>query len=259
MPQADLIFLYGESARACTHHIDKHYVGYQTLQYMAGGGVELWIGSQRHLLEGEWFWSAYPGPRVRFCAAPGFAAWDHRYLAFQGPLVARWEREGLFPLAPCRPPADGDYARRLDDLLEASRRSDRRGVRRAVHLLEGILLELADLEHGSAAPPPWVDELTRTLAAAASADVSNYATMARDLGISESTLRRRFRQATGTSPHAYLLQCRATEARRLLGESDLPVKAIARQLGYRDVFFFSRQFRQLTGASPAAYRKSRQR
>jgi len=59
------------------------------------------------------------------------------------------------------------------------------------------------------------------------------------------------------SPHAYLLQCRATSARRLLGETDLPIKSIAQQLGYRDVYFFSRQFRQMTGVPPAVYRHSR--
>jgi AraC-like DNA-binding protein len=56
----------------------------------------------------------------------------------------------------------------------------------------------------------------------------------------------------------YVLQCRANAARQLLTETDLPVKLIARQLGYQDVFFFTRQFRKFTGVPPALYRKSRQ-
>jgi hypothetical protein len=32
---SDLTFLYGESVPKCTHHIDKHFVGYNTLQYMS--------------------------------------------------------------------------------------------------------------------------------------------------------------------------------------------------------------------------------
>jgi AraC-like DNA-binding protein len=263
MPGSELIFLYGEAVPACTHHIDKQYVGYCTLQYMSAGAVDLWLGPRHYRMEGRWFWSAYPGPRVRFHAAGGRRSWDHRYLAFQGPLLRRWEREGLFPVSPRRAPEGSDYGARFDELLRQSRRTDRRGVRRAIHLLEGILLELADAPIPADTPPaPWLDRATQRIAAwavkGAGESPIGYATLAEELGTSESTLRRRFHDATGTSPHGYLLQCRAAEARRLLGETDLPVKAIADRLGYRDVYFFSRQFRQLTGVPPATYRRSRQ-
>jgi len=48
------------------------------------------------------------------------------------------------------------------------------------------------------------------------------------------------------------------KARQMLGETELPLKTIADRLGYRDVYFFSRQFRKLSGVPPAAYRRSRQ-
>jgi len=73
-----------------------------------------------------------------------------------------------------------------------------------------------------------------------------------------STLRRRFRQTTGTSIHAYALQCRIAAAREMLGSTDLAIKEVASRLGYTDVYFFTRQFRQLSGVPPAAYRRSRQ-
>ena len=260
MPRADLVFLYGESVPRCTHVIDKQYAGYHTLQYMAGGAVELWVGERRHVLEGRAFWSAYPGPRFRFNAAPGHASWDHRYIAFQGPLVKRWERERLFPVPPRSSPADVDYASRFDELLDCSRRSDARGVRRATNVLEGILIELAEAPAPTSEPTPWLARMGKALDAAAltAADAPDYAALAESAGVSERTLRRQFHAITGTSPHAYLLQRRTEEARRLLGETDLPVKAIAARLGYADVYFFSRQFRQLAGVPPAAYRRSRQ-
>jgi AraC-like DNA-binding protein len=248
--------------------IDKQYAGYHTLQYMSAGTVELMVGERRYALEGRAFWSAYPGPRFRFHAAAGQASWSHRYIAFQGPLVKRWERENLFPVPPRPSPQDKDFASRFDELLECSRRSDARGVRRAVHLLEGILMELADaplpadVDDDSAA---WLQRMTRMLDASVAspavglpADVPDYAALAGSVGVSERTLRRRFRDATGTSPHAYVLRRKTEEARRLLGETDLPIKAIAKRLGYADVYFFSRQFRQLAGVPPAQYRRSRQ-
>jgi AraC-like DNA-binding protein len=258
MPAADLIFLYGESVPICTHHIDKHYSGYCTLQYMAGGAVELGLGPKKYLLEGQWFWSAYPGPRMRFHPAAGHASWVHRYIAFQGPLLKRWEREGLFPVPPRQPPRNADFGPRFDQLLRYSRRTDQAGVRRAIHLLEGILLELADLQGDGEPSAPWVERARETLTRSAMSASVDYSRLADELGISQSTFRRQFRRATGASPHAFVLQQKAVEARRLLGETDLPIKSIAGQLGYRDVYFFSRQFRQLTGVPPATYRRSRQ-
>ena len=89
MPAAELIFLFGEALPACTHRIDKHFSDYATLQYMAAGSVDLSVGTRRQIMSGRWFWSAYPGPRIQFSPAAGFASWAHRYLAFKGPLVWR--------------------------------------------------------------------------------------------------------------------------------------------------------------------------
>ena len=41
--------------------------------------------------------------------------------------------------------------------------------------------------------------------------------------------------------------------------TDLPVKEIAEQLGYSDVYFFTRQFHRYIGLPPAKFRKIRQR
>ena len=261
MPAAELIFLFGESVPACTHRVDKHFEGYQTLQYMAAGSVDLSIGTRRQTMQGRWFWSAYPGPRVRFGPAAGFASWVHRYLAFTGPLVWRWERDGLFPVPPRPAPDDADFGPPFDDLLALSRQTDRRGHLRAIHRLEGLLLDLADAPAPGVPPAPWLDVAMQQITAWARDGTDpniDYTALADRLGTSPSTLRRRFVEATGTSPHGYLLQCRAALARELLGSTDLPVKAIADRLGYRDVYFFSRQFRQLVGVPPAAYRRTRQ-
>jgi AraC-like DNA-binding protein len=81
---------------------------------------------------------------------------------------------------------------------------------------------------------------------------------ARAWGMSLSTLRRKFRAATGVALHEYQIQARVAKARTLLGDTDLPVKVIAERLGYTDVYFFTRQFRQAVGVPPATYRRSRQ-
>ena len=260
MARTELIFLFGERVPACTHRIDKRFDGYSTLQYMAGGAVDLSVNGRRQQMRGRWFWSAYPGPRIAFGPADGCPAWSHRYLAFAGPLLWRWERDGLFPVPPRPAPGKADHGRRFDELLSLSKLTDRRGHLRAVNALERLLLDLADAPAPDAPPAPWVDAAVAQITAWSrdAAAAPDYAALADRLGTSLTTLRRRFAAATGTSLHTYLLQCRAAAAGELLGGTDLPIKAIADRLGYRDVYFFSRQFRQMVGVPPAAYRRTRQ-
>jgi AraC-like DNA-binding protein len=261
----DLTFLHCNHEPVCTARVDKRFVGYYTLQFGVSGGVELFYDGARHVLDdgGAWFWSAFPGPRIRFHAAPGRACWEHRYVAFQGPRVSRWLAAGLWPDGPRAAPSHADYARRFDTLLGLVRQGDSWSVARAVNLLEAFLLELAeDRAKRLAAPPaePWLDAVLERLSAtdALMEEAADYTLLAADWGMSVSTLRRRFRAATGTPLHEWAMQARILRARALLGDTDLPVKAIAERLGYRDVYFFTRQFRQRVGVPPATYRRSRQ-
>ena len=259
--EAELTFLYGESVPRCAHRIDKHFVGYNTLQYMSGGAVELTVGTERHGLQGRWFWSAYPGPRITFHAAGPAKTWRHRYIAFRGPRVQRWAADGMFPIAPQPAPRGRDFGERFDHLLDlATRRSGEPfAAMRATHLLEEILIELAEDRTAARSRPAWLRAAIGTLDLAARGEAAvDYERVAEDLGMADVTFRRRFRAATGAPPHEYVLQSRVAEARRLLGETDVPIKSIAQQLGYSDVYFFSRQFKKFAGVPPALFRKSRQ-
>jgi AraC-like DNA-binding protein len=265
MPAPPLTFLYGESVPRCTHRIDKHFEGYSTLQFMSGGGsVELAVDEREWRLEGRWFWSAYPGPRVRFHVAPGSKAWQHRYIAFRGTLVGRWMDEGLFPIDPQLAPPGRNFGEAFDGLLTHALSGERWNQRRAVHLLEGMLIDLAEDRANVERRPAWLKTVMNRLRDLAARSAGNdtapldYDALAAEVDMAGSTLRRRFREATGLAPHQFVLQHRVAEARQMLGETDVPIKSIARQLGYRDVYFFSRQFRQLAGVPPALYRKSRQ-
>lgn len=258
MPAPDLTFLYGESVPRCTHVIDKAFAGYQTLQYMTAGGVELAVGAQAYRLEGPWFWSAYPGPRIRFSACGQQRFWRHRYIAFRGARVQRWTDDGLFPIDPQRPPGMRDYGEAFDELLRHATGGDRYGALRATHLLESILIQLAEDRQQAQSRPAWLKKAIGRLDDAARGEAVDYDAVAAELDMAQSTLRRRFRAAVGLPPHEYVLQARVATARRLLGETNLPIKTIAQQLGYNDVYFFSRQFRKLAGVPPAMYRKSRQ-
>jgi len=80
--------------------------------------------------------------------------------------------------------------------------------------------------------------------------------LARDLGLSSRSLSRRFRQATGMTPQAYLQSLRIGTARELLRRSNLGVGEIAWQVGLQDVSYFSQLFRRHCGVSPLRYREA---
>jgi len=75
------------------------------------------------------------------------------------------------------------------------------------------------------------------------------------LKIAPRTFSRRFKDATGMTPLAYVQKLRVESARRLLEASSLPVSEIAAQVGYGDVSHFSHVFQREVGLSPGLYRK----
>ncbi len=73
--------------------------------------------------------------------------------------------------------------------------------------------------------------------------------------LAERTFKRRFVQATGLTPIAYVQRLRVEDAKRRLERTDTPVDQISWRVGYEDAAFFRRLFKRTTGLSPGAYRK----
>ena len=254
----DLFFLHSARNLHCRVQMDKFFDGYFTLQYISGGAVQVSYDERTFRLGAGWFWPHFPGPRTRLDPVPGHRTWEHRYVAFKGPLAARWAADGLLLTEPQAAPGGRKYDRDFDALLALVQRPNPSlwGIQRAINHLERILLELAEARTAQRRRDPWLERILELLDAQPHADF-DYAQLARQAGMGLSTLRRRFRQASGTALHAYALQCRTAAARKLLGETNLSIKEIAEKLGYNDVYFFSRQFRRNMGVPPATYRKSR--
>jgi transcriptional regulator GlxA family with amidase domain len=73
---------------------------------------------------------------------------------------------------------------------------------------------------------------------------------------SRRTFLRRFKQITGTSPHAWLTSQRLLQAEELLETTDLSVEYIAHHVGYSSGASLRGQFLQHRGVSPRDYRRT---
>ncbi len=249
----ELSFIVATHVERATHSIAKHLVGYATMQYMDQGKLFVQYDRREYSLEGKWFWPCYPGPYTVFHRTADCLFWNHRHLAFQGSLVAHWMATGLWPTEPQPAPTSRDWSLYFDEMSRLAMTPTRIARLRALNMLEGLLLELAEARETPIKNEPWLESVLTEM----SQEGADYTKIARTQGMALSTFRRRFLKATGTSVHQHTLQTRATKARTMLIETDLPIKAIADSLGYQNVFYFSRQFKQLIGVSPAQFRASK--
>ncbi|MFT5594135.1 MAG: transcriptional regulator GlxA family with amidase domain [Oceanicoccus sp.] len=78
--------------------------------------------------------------------------------------------------------------------------------------------------------------------------------LAEQFDVSVRTLNRRFKEATGVTPLAYLQTLRIDGAKDLLKNSNLSIHEVARQIGYHDLSHFNRLFKRLMTINPKKYR-----
>jgi AraC family transcriptional regulator len=76
-------------------------------------------------------------------------------------------------------------------------------------------------------------------------------------GLSASQFARRFREATGQSPHRFLTDLRIDRARKLLEATDQSVIDVGLECGFERPSHFSTAFRMRVGMSPRAWRVER--
>ncbi|HZR43879.1 MAG TPA: helix-turn-helix domain-containing protein, partial [Ktedonobacteraceae bacterium] len=81
--------------------------------------------------------------------------------------------------------------------------------------------------------------------------------LAQQIGFSAYHFARLFRQATGESPHQFVLRQRIERAQRLLAETDVPLAHVALECGFANQSHLSLVFKRHLGLTPRAYRQQR--
>ncbi len=81
--------------------------------------------------------------------------------------------------------------------------------------------------------------------------VESVGTLARRAHLSESRFRMLFSRLTGCSVTLYQNRLRIQAARDMLTSGHYTVGTVAEELGFRDVYYFSRLFKRITGTPPS--------
>lgn len=125
----------------------------------------------------------------------------------------------------------------------------------AMELLD-VLLDNARIKTNfreSKAAMERLDKVFRRIASNLDQDIA-VSTLAETACVSEATLHRLFKRATGLSPHHYVRRARLYQAANQLLESERSIGEIAACYGYADAFSFSKSFKKQFGESPSTFR-----
>jgi len=231
-----------------------------TLVYITRGGgtFESRSGGEHTINEGDLF-IVHPGEWHRYKPAPA-TGWDEYWVEFDGEQARRIMGHEEFSLK--KPVlhlgADDQILRLFIEIAEATQ-TQPPGFEHIIasQTSQIVARTLARLRYSSAESREMETLIRRArLHILKNAEQTiDFQKLARELGISYSAFRHRFKQTTGLPPGQYQIQIRLNQARRLLRNSPLSVADIADQLGFESIYYFSRLFKKKTGLSPLAYRK----
>ncbi len=87
----------------------------------------------------------------------------------------------------------------------------------------------------------------------------NVADVAALLPVSRRSLERRFQQVLGRTVLGEITRCRVERVKGLLEETDMPLKQLARLVGFSSPETLAKAFHRQVGETPTAYRKERQK
>lgn len=79
--------------------------------------------------------------------------------------------------------------------------------------------------------------------------------IAREAGYSRHHFSRLFRREMGVSPHAHIQQFRLQRALNQITTTEMPIKQIALESGYRDYAYFCKEFKRWTHKTPRSARR----
>ena len=179
--------------------------------------------------------------------------WDEIHIVFEGPVFDLWRARGVLtaeePVYHLEPIAH--WRRRIEEVIAPGLSPLERVCR--LQMVLGDALTNYQRDPAAALDEEWLGR-ARAILDERIGEGLYVEGVARRLGLSPETFRKRFARLAGMPPWRYRITRVIEQACRLVHESRLTNKEIAAQLGFNDEFHFSRRFKQITGRSPTQFR-----
>jgi len=189
------------------------------------------------------------------CVYYPHGSWTTRWVTWNGPEAGQLETLGyLATTVPVFRDTGMSISRAYNQLRPLMQRGDPAAALRRKTLVLQMVMALLDTQQQLAGQPsryPHIENALALLHERFNRDIA-ILDLAREVGLSTTHFRRRFRAYTGRSPVEYIRDLRMAEAQRLLREG-MPIKQVAAAVGYQDPFYFMRVFRTAVGTPPGQY------
>ncbi|MFS0871382.1 helix-turn-helix domain-containing protein [Paenibacillus xylanilyticus] len=244
--------------------IQAYYLPANSFMYVLQGSAFVEMDGQKHEAKRFHLQHGSKGSRLDIEARDEFEyvlLFYRAFLAFPKPRnIWRLEQTSLAPFAlqytfiPDSPLVLLRYIHEMEKAWIQANHMDQLQVKSLFYqFVHELMFQLAEQEIRTARPDP-VKQVLRYI----HAHYREHMTLdilAEQFNFSSRHLSMQFKQKTGSSPIDYLIQIRLAEARKLLIQSDATLGEIAAEVGYSDVYYFSRIFKKHTGLSPTHYQK----
>lgn len=186
--------------------------------------------------------------------------WSEFALHFQGPVFDLWWKQRI--IDPSRPiyhltPIE-TWLQRFEELVAPRSRRHAGCALKQLCQWQEILAEILAAGRGKEREQPrnlWLSHATALLDKQLIDAPVKWEHIAEKMGLSYGRFRKKFTQASGTSPAKYIMARRLEIACRMLEDRNLGLKEIARACGFCDAFQFSKQFKKGLRLSPTEYRQ----
>ena len=222
------------------------YADYPEIFWCISGCGLFYDHGQEFQLQPGWVWYYPPNSLHHIIPHPVF---DYRWLSFDGPdaenlFHALRFKPGLNPAGKC---PEELFAEIMLGLRDGSRQSQLNVLASAFRILTQAMTPQSD-------PRPVAAQARDFILKNYNDPGINVSMMAELLHVHRITLNRLFLAAYGISPGKYLNNVRLQEGIKLLTESDLPIKEVAKSCGYESAGYFTKVLHRQTGHTPRSFR-----
>lgn len=200
----------------------------------------------------------FPGVRHRYKPKPKYG-WEEYWVGFNGLQIEHLMQQGIFKEN--NPIVDLSYNSavlhlftKMIEIVKASHIGYPQQISGITLQILGLINTKANYSGPTNSPDEILIAKAKHIMQESFETKLNMEELALELPMGYSSFRKKFKQINGESPNQYLLNLRLDKAQYLLNMTGLNISEIGHQIGFDNVFYFSKLFKKKFGISPKNYR-----